>query len=81
MLQPDNRVAIGFQTPSGTAQRTKPPPLDSRMDPLLFADLDVMGLRWATGAETREKLLRNLGGIVFSLLLVGTLHVLIAMTE
>lgn len=81
MMQPGDYAAIGIQEPSGTVQSTKPPPLDSRMEPFLFADLDVMGLRWTTGKETREKLLRNLGGIVFSLLLVGALDILIAMTE
>ena len=81
MMQPVDCSAIGIQAPSGTAQSTKPPPPDSRMEPFLFADPDVMRLLWTTGAKSREKVLRNLGGIVFSLLLVGTLHVLIAMTE
>jgi hypothetical protein len=51
------------------------------MEPFLFADLDQMMLRWATGREAKEKMLRNLGGLLFSLLLVGTLHIAIALTE
>ena len=80
-MQPDNRVACTIGVPSGTVQSTKPPPNGRRTELLLFADLDQMMLRWATGGEAKEKLLRNLGGLLFSLLLVGTLHIAIALTE
>ncbi|HPT26488.1 MAG TPA: hypothetical protein PLZ95_08715 [Bryobacteraceae bacterium] len=40
-----------------------------------------MRQRWATGTENNERILRNVGGILFSLLLAGMLHMAISLTE
>jgi len=51
------------------------------MERALFPDLEEMRQRWATGTENNERILRNVGGILFSLLLAGMLHMAISLTE
>lgn len=81
MIQPGDHATTSIRVPSGTAQSTKPPPAAEPVEPFLPSDIGELRRRWAAGGPAKEKMLRNMGGLLFSLLLVATLHIAIALME
>lgn len=81
MLRLTDRSVAEGPPKAGIQPSAKPPPSIARMERALFPDLEEMRQRWATGTENTERILRNVGGILFSLLLAGMLHMAISLTE